>query len=155
MAFAGVSTLGMDLGMGAWTSADTAPAAAFTAMGRINAIGGIELSQESIDASAIIDKVSKYVEGRSDTGGEWTVTVNVTDATITEWEAVQGQTKWFEVYHPNLAKAWFVAAAVPATLPLPEVGQNELLTMEISLVVKQYYGLATKVAPTGSEGGTT
>jgi len=68
MALAGVSTLGMDLGMGAWTSSDTSPAASFAAMGRINAIGGIELSQESIDASAIIDKVSKYVEGRSDTG---------------------------------------------------------------------------------------
>ena len=155
MALAGVSTLGIDLGMGAWTSADTAPAASFTAMGRINSIGNIELSQESIDASAIIDAVSRYVEGRSDTGGEWEIGVNVTDATITEWEAIQGQTKWFEVYHPKLSKAWFVAAHVPAKLPLPEIGQNELLVMTISLVVEQYYGLASKVAPSGSEGGTT
>lgn len=147
MAVAGISTLGMELGMGAWSSADTAPAQSFTKMGRINAIGGISLSQESIDASAIVDKVSQYVEGRSDTGGEWTVTVNVTDATITEWETIKGSTKWFEVYHPNAAKAWFVAANVPAKLPLPEVGQNELLTMEISLVVKDYYGLANKVVP--------
>ena len=79
--------------------------------------------------------------------GEWTVTVNVTDATITEWEAIKGTTKWFEVYHPDASKAWFVAANVPAKLPMPEVGQNELLTMEISLVVKTYHGLDTKVVP--------
>lgn len=147
MAVAGVSTLGMELGMGAWSSSDTGPANAFTKMGRINAIGGIELSQESIDASAIVDKVSQYVEGRSDTGGDWSVTVNCTDATITEWEAIKGTTKWFEVYHPDLTKAWFVVANVPASLPMPEVGQNELLTMEISLVVKDYHGLANKVVP--------
>ena len=64
MAVAGISTLGMELGMGAWTSADVAPASSFTKLGRINAIGGISLSQESIDASAIVDKVSQYVEGR-------------------------------------------------------------------------------------------
>lgn len=64
MAVSGVSTLGMELGMGAWTASDTGPANAFTKMGRINAIGGIELSQESIDSSAIVDKVSQYVEGR-------------------------------------------------------------------------------------------
>ena len=147
MAVSGVSTLGMELGMGAWSASDTGPANAFTKMGRINAIGGIELSQESIDSSAIVDKVSQYVEGRSDTGGDWSITVNATDATITEWEAIKGTTKWFEVYHPDLAKAWFVAANVPASLPLPEVGQNELLTMEISLVVKEYHGLDTKVVP--------
>lgn len=80
--------------------------------------------------------------------GEWSVTINCTDATIAEWEAIKGTTKWFEVYHPSMAKAWFIAAAVPAKLPLPEIAQNELLTMEISLVVKFYHGLDTKVEPT-------
>ena len=63
MAVSGVSTLGMELGMGTFASED-ALAGAFTKMGRINAIGGIELDQESIDASAIVDKVSQYVEGK-------------------------------------------------------------------------------------------
>lgn len=143
----GLSSLGMDLAMGAYTDDTTLPNA-FTKMGRINSIGGIELDQETIDSSAIVDTVSKYVEGRSDTGGEWSVTVNVTDETIAQWEDIKGTTKWFEVVHPNMTKAWFVAAAVPATLPLPEIGQNELLTMEMSLVVKVYHGLDTKVAPT-------
>ena len=63
MAVAGVSTLGMELGMGAFSS-ESSLAGSFTKMGRINAIGGIELDQESIDASAIVDTVSQYVEGR-------------------------------------------------------------------------------------------
>ena len=79
--------------------------------------------------------------------GEWTITVNVTDDTIAEWEAIAGTTKWFEVYHPNLTKAWFVAAQVPGKIPVPEIGQNELLTMEISLTVQTLHGTATKVVP--------
>ena len=148
MAVPGVSSLKMELGMGAWSASDEGPANAFTKMGRINAIGGIELSQENIDASAISDDVSQYVAGRADTGGEWTITVNVTDETIAEWEAIAGTTKWFEVYHPNLTKAWFVAAQVPGKIPVPEIGQNELLTMEISLTVQTLHGTATKVTPT-------
>ena len=145
----GLSTLKMELAYGAYSS-NSSLAGAFTKLGRINSIGGISLDQESIDASAIADTVSQYVEGRSDTGGEWTVSVNATDETIQEWESIKGTTKWFEVYHPNLTKAWFVAANVPATLPLPEVGQNELLVLEISLVVKFYHGLDSKVAPADS-----
>lgn len=143
----GLSSLGVVLGVGDWTSNDTL-ASAFTAMGRINSIGGITLDQESIDSSAIGDTVSQFVPGRSDTGGSWTVTVNVTPATITEWKALQGQTKWFEVYHPNMTQAWFVAASVPSKLPLPEIGQNELMTIEISLVIGFYHGFDAAVAPT-------
>lgn len=80
--------------------------------------------------------------------GDWSVSVNVTDETITAWEGLAGTTKWFEVYSPDLAKAWFVVAKVPAKIPVPEVSQNELLVMEISLTVQELYGTATKVAPT-------
>lgn len=152
MAVSGLSTLNMRLAYGAYSSNTSLPASV-TAMGRINSIGEIALSQESIDASAIEDTVTQYVEGRSDTGGEWTVTVNITDETVQEWEAIKGTTQWFEVYHPNLSKAWFIAAAVPARLPLSAVDQNGLLTMEISLVCKFYHGLDTKIAPSG--GGVT
>lgn len=63
----GLSTLGVVLGVGTWASNDTL-ANAYTEMGRINSIGGIELDQESIDASALVDTVTQYVEGRSDSG---------------------------------------------------------------------------------------
>ena len=67
MAVSGVSTLGMVLAYGSYATNDTLPQSV-TALGRINAIGEISFSQETIDASAIEDRVSAYVEGRSDTG---------------------------------------------------------------------------------------
>ena len=68
MAVSGFSTLGMELAMGAYSASSTSLPTAFTKMGRINSIGGITLSQESIDSSAISDLVSQSVEGRSDPG---------------------------------------------------------------------------------------
>lgn len=149
MAASGLSTLGIQLCYGAWTSNDSLPSSV-TELGRINAIGEINLDQESIDASALTDTVTEYVAGRSDSGGSWSVTVNTTSETLTAWTALQGTTKWFEVIHPSLSNAWFIVATVPAKLPLSEIGQNELMTMEINLVLNHYHGMAAKVAPAGT-----
>ena len=51
MATAGVSTLGIKLG---WAVGSSMPAS-FTQLTRINAIGGISLETEQIDASALED----------------------------------------------------------------------------------------------------
>lgn len=149
MATSGLSTLGIKLCYGSWTNNDTLPNSV-TELGRINAIGEITLDQESIDASALTDTVTEYVSGRSDSGGSWSCTVNITSETITAWKALQGTTKWFEVIHPSLTEAWFVVATVPAKLPLSEIGQNELMTMEINFVLNHYHGLDTKVSPAGT-----
>ena len=53
---------------------------------------------------------------------------------------------WFEVTLPNQSDAFFVVAQPPQVLPMPEIGQNELLTMEISLTVVEYKGWDTKVS---------
>lgn len=53
MAAAGVSSLGLLLGYAGGTY-DTKPAS-FTLLNRINAIGGISLETEQIDASALED----------------------------------------------------------------------------------------------------
>lgn len=66
MAQPGVSTLGIKFGYAAGTY-DTKPSA-FTLLTRINAIGGIALETEQIDASALEDLVTKYVAGRADSG---------------------------------------------------------------------------------------
>lgn len=141
----GISTLGVELGYGSYTDNATLPTT-LTALGRINAIGGIELSTENIDSSALTDAITQYIAGRADTGGEWTVTINLTDETLTEWEALQGTTQFFEVYHPSLTKGIWVVASVPSKLGLPEIGQNELMTYEISLTLNYYYGYATAVS---------
>jgi len=150
----GLSTLGITFGYGVESTAGTKPAS-FTQLDRINNIGGISMDVEQIDASALEDTQTKYVAGRADTGGQWTVTVNFTDETATEWENLitayntaqaSGLNLWFETILPNQSDAFFVVAQPPQQLPMPEIGQNELLTLEIVLTVVEYKGWDTKVS---------
>lgn len=150
----GLSTLGVTFGYGVESSAGVKPSS-FTQLDRINSIGGISLSTEQIDASALEDYQTKYVAGRQDSGGTWSVTINFTDETATEWDtligayntaAASGLAMWFEVIVPNQTDAFFVVAQPPQLIPMPEISQNGLLTVEIQLVVVEYKGWDTKVA---------
>ncbi len=152
----GLSTLGVTFAYGVETTAGTKPSA-FTQLERINSIGGISLSTEQIDASALEDYQTKYVAGRQDSGGTWSITVNVTDETISDWDtlitayntaAASGLAMWFEVLIPNQSDAFFAVAQPPQIIPMPEFGQNGLLTVEIQLVIVEYKGWLTKVTPT-------
>jgi hypothetical protein len=151
---AGISTLGVKLGYGIG-SVDTAPTS-FEWLERVNSIGGISLETEQIDASALEDYVSKYVQGRQDTGGTWEVTFNLSNdvvdqlnALITEYEGLtSGQKMWFEVWSPYMDNGFFVIAQVPKNIPMPEFGQNSLQTVTMSLTIEEYKGMATAVEPT-------
>ena len=155
---AGISTLGITLGYGVETTAGTKPAT-FNQLNRINAIGGITIDPEQIDASALEDEITRYVKGRADTGGTWTVTVNYTDETANEWEDLitaykaltGGKRMWFEVVSKDHTKGFFVIAQPPESIPMPEVGQNELLTIEMNLTIEEYKGTDTKIALTPGE----
>lgn len=149
---AGLSTLGIKVGYALGT---TSKPASFKWLERCNAIGGIELSTETIDASALEDKVSRYVKGRQDTGGEWELTFNLTDEVQAQLEALiseykgrdTGKVMWFEVWVPDMTDAFYVVAQVPENIPMPEMSQNELLTVAISLTIEEYKGLDTAVEP--------
>lgn len=152
----GLSTLGVMLGYGVEASgyAGVKPAS-FIRLHRINNIGGITVNPATIDASALEDYVTKTVAGRGETGGTWTVTVNFTDETEGEWTALisayqtakaAGLNMWFEVVAPNLTKAFFVVAQPPEAIPMPEMAQNGLMTVEFPLVIVDPKGMDTKVA---------
>ena len=150
---AGLSTLGIIAGYAVEETAGTKPAA-FTALDRINSIGGISMDVEQIDASALEDTQTKYVAGRADTGGTWEVGVNFTEETAEQWEdlidayntaSASGLQLWLEVQIPNQSDAFFVIAQPPQQLPMPEIGQNELLVMTVSMTVVEYKGWDTKV----------
>ena len=152
----GLSTLGVQLAYGVETTAGTKPAS-FTLLDRINSIGGISMDTERIDSSALEDLVTKYIAGRQDTGGDWTVTVNYTSETEQQWQGAitayntakaSALNVWFEVIVPNQSNAFFVVAELPQAIPMPEMGQNELLTVEIGLSIVEYKGVSAKVAPT-------
>ena len=153
MALAGVSTLGITFGYGTETTAGTKPAT-FTELTRINSIGGITIENEQIDASALVDEVSRYIRGRGDTGGSFAVTVNFTPDTKSEWATListysaltDGKRMWFETIIPGFTEAFFVVAQPPTAIPQPELNQNELLTVEMSLTIEEYKGMDTKVS---------
>lgn len=156
MAVPGISTVGCTFGYGVETSAGTKPAS-FTKLTRINAIGGINIETEDIDASALEDEIERSIAGRGSTGGNFTVTVNITNDTITEWETLisaaataktAGKSVWFETVFKDLTKAYFVVAEPPTKIPHPEVAQNGLLTAEMTLTINDYKGLDTKIALT-------
>lgn len=150
---AGLSTLGIKFSYGVETTQGTKPTA-FTELTRINSIGGLSMDVEQIDASALVDKVTRYIAGRSDTGGSLDVDVNVTADTIAEWNTLisayqalgEGLAMWFQISHPQLEKAFFLSAQPPQAIPVPETGQNELWVVTFTLVVEDYKGMDTKVA---------
>ena len=53
---------------------------------------------------------------------------------------------WFETIIPGFDKAFFVVAQPPQAIPQPEIGQNDLLTIELSLTIEDFKGMDTKVA---------
>ena len=154
MALAGMSTLGITFGYGVEDTAGVKPTA-FTQLNRINSIGGITIENEQIDASALEDAVSRYVQGRADTGGSFAIGVNFTPETNEEWKnviseyataAADGKRMWFETIIPGFNEAFFVVAQPPTAIPQPEIGQNELLVVEMNLTIEEYLGMDTKVA---------
>ena len=150
---AGISTLGITFGYGVESTASTKPST-FTQLNRINNIGGITIEPEQIDASALEDAVTRYVKGRTDTGGSFPITVNFTPETKEEWEALitaykglsGGKRMWFETIIPSFEDAFFVVAQPPEQIPQPEFAQNGLLTADFNLTIEEYKGMETKVA---------
>ena len=154
MALAGLSPLGIIFGWGVETTAGTKPAS-FKQLTRINSIGGITIENEQIDASALEDLVSRYIQGRGDTGGSFPVSVNATPDTYAEWEEVieayntakeTGKRIWFETIIPGFEEAEFVVAQPPTKIPSPEKTQNELLVVEMNLTIEEFIGMDTKVS---------
>ncbi len=156
MAKPGISTVGALVGWATETTAGTKPAA-FTKLTRVNAVGGINIDVEEIDASALEDEIERSIAGRGSTGGNFTITINLTDETVTEWEGLisayntaktAGKGLWVETYFPALTKAFFVVCEPPTKIPQPEVAQNGLLTAEMQMTINEYKGLDTAVVPT-------
>ena len=149
-----ISTVGVLFGAKVGTIGTTP--SEFHLLPRINQIGGINLDTEEIDASALEDDIEQMIAGRASTGGSVSITINVTDETITEWEAVfaasadataAGKSICFVNYNPNRQKMFAFWAQTPPAFPMPEEGQNSLETVEIPLTINKYLGPITAVKP--------
>lgn len=147
MADYGLSTLGITL----WaaesaTGAKVTTASAYSQLTRINSIGELALEANSIDASALEDYVTHYVAGRADVSDTYPITINLTNETAAEWEALLGKKVCFLTSVPGLTKQIFVIATVPAKLPAPALDQNGLLTVTINCTTNDFIGMDTAVA---------
>lgn len=157
---AGVSSLKVRFGYAPETTAGTKPTS-FIWLERCNSIGGIALETEQIDASALEDEISRYISGRQDTGGTWSVSFNLTDEVIGQLEAMigaydalsGGARMWFEVWSPYLTEAFYVIAQPPKNIPMPEVAQNELMTVEMTFTIEEYKGMDEAIKPVEAPGG--
>ena len=56
---------------------------------------------------------------------------------------------------PNLDESFFVVAQPGEKVPLPDIGQNELLVASISCTIDEYAEMDAKVEPTDSSASTT
>lgn len=156
---AGISTLGITFGWGVETTAGEKPTI-FKQLHRINAIGEVNIENEQIDASALEDLTSRYIQGRGDTGGSTNVDINYEPETVAEWKEVieayntakeSGLRVWFETIIPGFDEADFIVAQPPTKIPSPAKGQNELLVVSMNLTIEEYVGLDTKVEFTDTE----
>lgn len=146
MAEAGLSTLGVKVYQAETTGATKVTAAEqYSQLTRINSIGEVTITPENIDASSLEDLKSRFVAGRSTVTDALTITINATNETIAEWEAIAGRTICIMIDIPGLTKAFFIIVQVPSTLPLPSLDQNALLTMAINCTVNEFIGLDEKV----------
>lgn len=149
MADAGLSTLGVTFwGAESTTGTKVTTASDYKQFTRINAIGEVTIDPENIDASALEDYFTRNVPGRSTLTDSLAITINLTDATATEWESVLGKKMCFMTVVPGLTGAFFVIANVPNKIPQPAFDQNGLLTVAINCTVDEFIGLDEKVEVT-------
>ena len=69
--------------------------------------------------------------------------------------AASGLSAWYEVIIPSMDDAFFVVADCGDNIPMPEISQNEALIIPLSMTIKEYKGLDTKVAFSGGGGSST
>lgn len=146
MADAGLSTLGIKVWQAETSnSAKVTEAASYSQLTRINSIGEVTITPETIDASALEDLNSRFVAGKSTVTDAVPVAFNVTNETIAEWKEIAGKQICIMIDIPKLEDAFFIVVEVPTTLSMPALDQNSLLTMTVNCTVNNFIGLDEKV----------
>lgn len=152
-----VTTLGVKFGYAVETTAGTRPASSYIQLPRCKSIGAISLDMEQIDISTLEDLITKYADGRQDTGGTWEVTFH-SDAipalktlfTAAATAKAENKGVWFVVWIPGLSESFFVKAQPGTKVPMGDISDNSPLEIPISMTIGEYEGLATAIEPTGA-----
>lgn len=133
------------------TTAGERPTSGYVTLGNVTEAPEISLSLETIDVSNIQDKITRYVPGRQDPGGEKQFTINHTDAGIAEWNTLvaQAETKkdsnlrlWWEYRYPNAQKSFFWCGT-PKQIGNSGIQGNSASTITGSVVFEELAGWDT------------
>lgn len=154
-----LTTIGVKLGYATATSNGTKPTA-FTWLKRCKSIGAIDLTQDSVDITAIEDTIKQYADGVQDTGGKVDLTFGVSDDVesalskyITAGQTAKTSNKefWHVVWFPALTKSFYFKATPGTKLGMPEIGVGTAAEFKLSLTLNEYIGLDTAVEPSAGE----
>jgi hypothetical protein len=133
------------------TTSGTRPTTGYTVLPDVNSAPAQDMSPETIDVSNITDKVTRYVEGRQDPGGDMDFTLNHTEAVIEQWNKLaeeaetnyaSGKQLWFEYWFPGATKSYYWAGK-PLALGTSGIEQNELDTIPAHVVLSDWAGWQT------------
>ena len=132
------------------TTAGTRPTSGFVTLANVTEAPEIALSLETIDVSDIQDKITRYVPGRQDPGGEKQFTLNHTDAAIAAWNTLvaQAETKkdsglrlWWEYCYPNASNSFYFCGT-PKQIGNAGIQGNSASTITGSVVFEELGGWA-------------
>lgn len=134
------------------TTSGQRPTSGYTVLPDVNEAPEQDLAPATIDVSNITDKITRYVEGRQDPGGDQAFTLNHTDAVITAWNSLadqveqkrsQGKQLWWEYVFPGATNSYYWAG-YPMQLGTSGIAQNELDTIPAHVVLTDWDGWETK-----------
>lgn len=124
------------------------PTSGYKTLPNVTQAPEVRLALNTIDVSNTQDKVTRYVPGRQDPGGEKEFTINHTDEGINEWNTLVALAEtnkasklrlWFEYRYPNADLSFFFCAT-PQQLGNSGFGGNEASTLPGSVVFEEYGG---------------
>lgn len=138
MAISTVNTI--TLKYAAETTAGTKPSSFNTAITEIVSLGELSGSPDNLDATTLADTWRAYIAGIKDTGGDFTLTANMTKTFLTAWNTLvtafttakaAGKAVWFEITVTGVGTFDFTGEPVELGLPSADINQVYQVTAHI------------------------
>lgn len=137
-----ITTVGATVKYCIETTAGTRPTTGYTEIPDVNEAPDFPMDVEVLDASNTTDRITRYVAGRQDPGGDKEFTLNHTENVITVWDTLvtaastayaEGKQTWFEYVYPESTKSFFFTA-IPLALGNGGIAQNEVDTIPAHVI---------------------
>ena len=121
-------------------TAGTKPSSITTEITGIVSLGELSGSPDNLDATTLADTWRNYIAGIKDTGGDFTLTANMTKTFLTAWNTLvtafttakaSGKAVWFEVTVTGVGTFDFTGEPVELGLPSADINQVYQVTAHI------------------------